>query len=213
MAKFTGVPETRLAVVALVMLLVSADANTSAGAPAVNWVTQIGGSGKVERHRRSWVLGLEVVPISVNVAFSDAAAKTVSVPAAGATEAAALDKSAELVALELGAADELAAAEPAAELVVEGAVVLPELQLTTTMATHRPVRAATVPRNRMVECARLTNSLRGFDDHRGRFDHGHGHGQPAGFELQLAGRLTAHQRHARCAGRAAPRPVPSPRPR
>ena len=40
LAKFTGVPETRFADVALVMLLVSAEANTSAGAPAVSWVTR-----------------------------------------------------------------------------------------------------------------------------------------------------------------------------
>jgi hypothetical protein len=112
----------------------------------------------------------KIVPISVNVALSDAAANTVSVPAAGAAEAAELEAAAEEVAaFELdGASGELArgelaaADEEATALVVDDAVLLlPELQLTTRVATHSPVRAATTPRKRD-ERGRLTGNLREF---------------------------------------------------
>lgn len=106
----------------------------------------------------------KIVPIWVNVAFNDAAANTVNVPAAAGADAAALDD-AEVAAFELdGAAEELAAAdELVAALVVDDAVVvLPELQPTTRVATHSPVRAAITPRERVVEWGRLTRTLQEF---------------------------------------------------
>ena len=39
-AKISGVPSTRLSPVALSMFFVSAEANTSAGAPCCSWVTR-----------------------------------------------------------------------------------------------------------------------------------------------------------------------------
>ena len=52
--------------------------------------------------------------------------------------------------------------EEAAALVVDDAVLLlPELQLTTRVATHSPVRAATTPRKRD-ERGRLTRNLQEF---------------------------------------------------
>ena len=100
----------------------------------------------------------------VKVAFSDAAANTVSVPAAaGGADTPALDD-AEVAAFELdGAAEELAAAdELAAALVVDVAVVLLELQPTTRVATHSAVRVVATPRKRVAERGRLTSYLREF---------------------------------------------------
>jgi hypothetical protein len=99
----------------------------------------------------------------VKVAFSDAAANTVSVPAAaGGADTPALDD-AEVAAFELdGAAEELAAADELAALVVDVAVVLPELQPTTRVATHSAVRVVATPRKRVTERERLTRYLREF---------------------------------------------------
>src|SRR6478609_1332303 len=110
-AKLTGVPDTRFAAVALVMLLVSADANTSAGAPAVSWVTRSEDPAKLKVTVDPGFSVWKIVPISVCVAFKEAAANTVNVPA-GTEEAAALEDAAlEAAAVELNVADELAADE------------------------------------------------------------------------------------------------------
>jgi hypothetical protein len=163
LAKFTGVPDTRLAVVALVILLVSADANTSAGAPAVSWVTRSEDPAKLNVTVDPGFSVWKIVPISVNVAFSDAAANTVNVPAAAGAEAAALDGAAEPTAFELDAdPGELAAEELAAAAVVDVAVVLPELQLTTRVATQSVTRAESTPRSRVVERGRVTSNLQEF---------------------------------------------------
>jgi len=80
--------------------------------------------------------------MSVNVAFSDAAAKTVSVPAAVGAEPPALDDADDAAAELDPAAEDPAADEPAAALVVEDTLPLLELQPTTVAATHNPVRTA-----------------------------------------------------------------------
>ena len=100
----------------------------------------------------------------MKVAFNDAAANTVSVPAAaGGADTAALDDAEEVAAFELdGAAEELAAADELAALVVDVAVVLPELQPTTRVATHSAVRVVATPRKRVTERERLTRCLREF---------------------------------------------------
>ncbi len=74
-----------------------------------------------------------IVPIFVNVAVKDAAANTVNVLSA--------------------AADELAAG-----LLEDDAVVLLELQLTTSRATDSPATAATTSRSPVVEQRRLTKN-------------------------------------------------------
>ena len=79
-AKLTGSPVTRPASTALVMLFVSAEANTSAGAPCVSWVTR---SEEPAKLNVTFVPGLSFsiwAPNSVKVAFSDAAANTVMSP-------------------------------------------------------------------------------------------------------------------------------------
>jgi hypothetical protein len=101
----------------------------------------------------------------VNVAFNDAAASTVNVPApAGAAEAAALDAGAELDTLTLDETDALDAADElaAGELVVDDAVVLVELHPATRVTTHSAARAATTPRKRVGELGRLTRILPEF---------------------------------------------------
>ena len=107
----------------------------------------------------------------MNVAFNDAAANTVNVPAAAGAADAALDDGAlddaEPAGFELdGAADELDAAEVAAALVVDDdvlddAAVVLELQPTTRVATHSPARVATTARQRG-ERGRLTRILQEF---------------------------------------------------
>ena len=105
----------------------------------------------------------KIVPIWVKVAFNDAAAKTVTVPAAAGADAAALDD-AVVADFELdAAAGGLAVPEElAAALVVDEAVLLPELQPTTRVATHSTTRAAAAPRTRVAERARLTRHPREF---------------------------------------------------
>ena len=79
-AKLTGSPASRSAWAALSMFFVSAEANTSAGAPWVNWVTR---SEEPAKENSMSVPGLSVLncsPISVNDFFNDAAAKTMSFP-------------------------------------------------------------------------------------------------------------------------------------
>src|SRR6478672_8671095 len=99
LAKLTGSPATNPASTAFVMLLVSAEANTSAGAPAVSWVTRSEEPAKLNVTVEPGFPFWKIVPISVKVAFSDAAANTVNVPsAAGAPES---DVAAELAACEL----------------------------------------------------------------------------------------------------------------
>jgi hypothetical protein len=116
----------------------------------------------------------KIVPISVNVAFNDAAANTVSVPdAAGAPEPAVPDDP-EVAAFELDAAAEDTAAELAADeaaaLVLDEAAVVPlEPQPTSRVATAASV--AITPRWGG-KPGRLTRTSRSFDEHRGRLDHG-----------------------------------------
>jgi hypothetical protein len=116
-AKSTGVPETRFAVVAFVILLVSADANTSPGAPAVSWVTRSEDPAKLNVTVDPGFSFWKIVPISVNVAFSDAPANTVRVLGSAGTAA-------------FGVAEELAAA-----LLLVADVLLPEEQPATRVAT------------------------------------------------------------------------------
>src|SRR6478735_3227412 len=68
LAKFTGVPATRFAVLALFMLLVSAEAKTSAGAPAVSWVTRSDEPAKLKVTVDPGFSAWKIVPISVKVA-------------------------------------------------------------------------------------------------------------------------------------------------
>jgi hypothetical protein len=85
----------------------------------------------------------KIVPISVKVAFSDAAANTVKSP--GAADPAALDDAAGFE-LDDAAAEldtELAAVDDAVA-VVDEAVLLLELQPTTRVATHKAARVATI---------------------------------------------------------------------
>jgi len=104
----------------------------------------------------------------VKVAFNDAAANTVSVPAPAGAADAALDDAAEPTAFELdtGAPDaaEMDAAElEAAALVVEDAAVVPlELQLTAKVTTHSVASAAPTRRRWVPELKRLTKLLQGF---------------------------------------------------
>src|SRR5262249_47541957 len=66
------------------MLLLSAEANTSAGAPWVNWVTRSDDPAKENSMSAPGLSVLNCSPISVNDFFSDAAAKTISFPPAAA---------------------------------------------------------------------------------------------------------------------------------
>ena len=59
------------------MFLVSAEANTSADAPCVSWVTRSDEPAKLKSTELPGLSVLNCSPISVNVAFRDAAAKTV----------------------------------------------------------------------------------------------------------------------------------------
>ena len=87
-AKLTGSPATSPASVAFFMFAASAEANTSAGAPWVSWVTR---SDEPAKLNVTFVPGLSFLncsPNSVNVDFNDAAANTVTSPvmAAGAAD-------------------------------------------------------------------------------------------------------------------------------
>ena len=75
-AKFTGSPATSFASVALSMFFVSADANTSAGAPCVNWVTRSEDPAKENSMSLPGLSVLNCSPMSVKDFFSDAGAKT-----------------------------------------------------------------------------------------------------------------------------------------
>ena len=83
-AKFTGSPASRPACAALSMFLVSAEANTSAGAPCVNCVTRSEDPAKENSTDAPGLSVLNCSPISVNVFLSDAAANTISVRPRGA---------------------------------------------------------------------------------------------------------------------------------
>jgi len=137
----------------------------------VSWVTRSEEPAKLNVTVEPGFSVWKIVPICVNVAFSDAAANTVNVPAATGPAAAALDP--EVAAFELdAAAAELAAEEVVAALVVDDAVPLPELQPTTRVATHSPAKAATTLRKRVAgkhpeprkcrEPERLTRNLQEF---------------------------------------------------
>src|SRR5262249_2957568 len=79
-AKSTGWPASRPASTALVMLAVSAEGNTAAGAPWVSWATRSEDPAKL---KIAFVPGLSrsiCAPSSVNTDFSDAAANTVMFP-------------------------------------------------------------------------------------------------------------------------------------
>jgi len=142
------VPDTRPASVALVMFAMSAEANTSAGAPATSCATRSDDPAKLNVTVDPGLSCWKIVPIWVKVALSDAAANTVSVaePLGGAGAAAleppaleppALDE-AELEGLPLDDATELAAAE----VLLEDAELLPlELQPTAVAARHAAVTA------------------------------------------------------------------------
>ena len=60
-AKFTGAPSTRPSPVALSMFLVSAEANTSAGAPCWIWVTRSEEPAKLKLTVGARVRGLELL--------------------------------------------------------------------------------------------------------------------------------------------------------
>jgi len=148
----------------------------------VSWVTRSEEPAKLNVTVEPGFSVWKIVPICVNVAFSDAAANTVNVPAATGPDAAALDDP-EVAAVELdAAAEELAAEEVVAALVVaalvvdalvvDDAVPSPELQPTTRVATHSPAKAATTLRKRVAgkhpeprkcrEPERLTRNLQEF---------------------------------------------------
>ena len=138
----------------------------------MSWVTRSEEPAKLNVTVEPGFSVWKIVPICVNVAFSDAAANTVNVPAATGPDAAALDDP-EVATFELdAAAEELAADEVAAALVVDDAVPVPELQPTTRVATHSPAKAATMLRKRLAgkhpeprkssEPERLTRNLQEF---------------------------------------------------
>src|SRR3981081_4407176 len=93
-ANVTGSPAGRPALAALSMLVVAAEANTSAGAPWVSWVTRSEEPAKVNSTDAPGLSVLNCSPMSVKDFFSDAAAKTMIFPVA----AAALDEPADGVA-------------------------------------------------------------------------------------------------------------------
>ena len=98
------------------MFAASADAKTSPGRPPVSWVTRSEDPAKLNATVVPGFCCWKMVPISVKVAFSEAAAETFSVaPSAGNAGAAELDADEELAAWELEAAEvaELDATEPA----------------------------------------------------------------------------------------------------
>ena len=79
-AKVTAGPASRPDCSTLLMVLPSAAANTSAGAP---WVNCVARSAEPAKENSTSVPGLSVLncaPMSENAVFSDAAAKTVSFP-------------------------------------------------------------------------------------------------------------------------------------
>ena len=138
----------------------------------MSWVTRSEEPAKLNVTVEPGFSVWKIVPIFVNVAFSDAAANTVNVPAATGPDAAALDDP-EVAAFELdAAAEELAADEVAAALVVDDAVPVPELQPTTRVAMHSPAKVATTLRKRVAgkhpeprkgsEPGRLTRNLQEF---------------------------------------------------
>src|SRR3954452_8115620 len=86
-AKFAGSPSMALADAALSMLAVSAEANTSAGAPCWICATRSEDPPKLSFTVTPLCSLSKALPMSVNVPVSDAAAKTVSVVCRGsATE-------------------------------------------------------------------------------------------------------------------------------
>src|SRR5664279_4571173 len=153
------------------MFAVSAEANTSAGAPPISCVTRSEEPAKLKVTVEPGFSFSYVSPSSVNVFFSDAAANTVIAPSVpDGDDAAALFGD-------------------------EAAVVLVEEQAATSVATHRAVTVAlklegTAPGRRLI-----SGPSGSLDDHRGRLDHRHRH--PAGFESQFPDRLAAHQRDHR----------------
>jgi hypothetical protein len=139
------------------MFAVSAEANTSAGAPAMSCATRSDDPAKLNVTVDPGFSCWKIVPMWVKVALSDAAANTVSVaePLGGADAAAleppALDE-AELEALPLDDTAELAATDA----LLEGAELLPpELQPTAVAARQAAVAATKSFRTR-----RFTRFLR-----------------------------------------------------
>jgi hypothetical protein len=84
LAKSTGSPVTEPSATALSMFLVSAEAKTSAGAPWEICATRSDDPAKLNATVTPGLASSNVLPISVNVPLSDAAANTVMVVACGA---------------------------------------------------------------------------------------------------------------------------------
>src|SRR5690242_21957363 len=93
-AKLTGSPASSPACAALSMFLVSAEANTSACAPWVNWVTRSDEPAKENSTSAPGLSALNCSPMLVNDFFNDAAANTVILPpvAFGAAELLEVDE-------------------------------------------------------------------------------------------------------------------------
>ena len=110
-AKITGSLPLRAASVSLVMLAVSAEANTSAGAPSVICCTSAEEASKLNVAVASGLAAVNASPTSVNDSVSDAAANTVMSPS---TPAGAV----------LAGASVVVAAVVAGSAVVSGAAVV-----------------------------------------------------------------------------------------
>jgi hypothetical protein len=89
-AKLTGAVAVSPASTALVMFLVSAEANTSACAPWVSWATRSDEPAKLNSTLVPGCSASNFSPSSVNVFFNEAAAKTVMSPVTGETAADAV---------------------------------------------------------------------------------------------------------------------------
>lgn len=80
LANGVGVPVTRPASTAFAMFLSSAEAKTSPGAPWLSWATRSEEPPTLKLTVTPGWAASNIEPSSPNVVFSDAAAKTVSVP-------------------------------------------------------------------------------------------------------------------------------------
>src|ERR1700677_1741197 len=83
-AKLTGFPSSSPVWAALSILRVSAEADTSARAPRVSWVTRSEDPAKLNSTEALGLSVLNCSPISVMAALSEAVANTVSFPPAAA---------------------------------------------------------------------------------------------------------------------------------
>ena len=119
-AKLTGSLVSRPASTALVMLFVSAEVNTSAGAPWVSWATRSEEPAKLNVTDVPGLSFSKRVPSSVNVDLSEAAANTVTSP---------------VMAVDVG---------EASALVVEAESVCDDEQPTTSAVTLNPVAIPTI---------------------------------------------------------------------